>query len=361
MQRDRPRLTIGIVGLGTHGTNHAQILTALGHEVTGADADPSIRAEFEERFETETYERPADLFETAIDAVIISTPNKFHETVATAAFEAGHDVLLEKPLAHTVESAERIVEAAEASGQICMVGFHHRFRNPVRILKEYLDEGYFGELTHIQAKFIRRRGVPGRGTWYTSSEFAGGGALMDVGGHLLDLLLYFCDWPAIEDVIATSRSEFGPREDYAYLEMWGEDGEAKMYDVEDSVNAFLEFDDGTTADVEVAWAVNAESVHTYDLRGTAAGASLDITNTLTEVDPWVDQRQDLTLYEVRGGEVDHYVDSSIVARHNDPYEDELQTFLDAVVSGTRPDQTNVHQAMAVQRAVTEIYAAAQRR
>ncbi|MCU4975525.1 Gfo/Idh/MocA family oxidoreductase [Halobacteria archaeon AArc-m2/3/4] len=358
MTRDRPRLTLGIVGLGTHGVNHAQILRSLGHDVVGVDADPNVRSEFESQFETTTYERPSELFETDIDAVIISTPNKFHETVATKAFEADLDVLLEKPLAHTVESAERIVEAAERTDRICMVGFHHRFRSTCMVLKEYIDEGYLGEISHIQAKFIRRRGVPGRGTWYTSNEIAGGGALMDVGGHLLDLLLHFYDWPSLSDVIARSRSEFGPREDYAYLHMWGEDGEARMYDVEDSVNAFLEFENGATADIEVAWAANARSTHTYNVRGTKAGVALDITNTLTEVEPRVDQRNDLELYEVRSGGGDHFVNSSIVCSHNDPYRDELQSFLDAVVSGDRPEQNNVHQALDVQHVVNDIYRAA---
>lgn len=357
MNGDRPRLTIGIVGLGTHGANHAEILQDLGHELRGVDTDPDVRREFEEAFDAPTYERPPELFESGVDAVIISTPNKFHETVATNALEAGLDVLLEKPLADSVESAERIVEAAERTERICMVGFHHRFRSHCRVLGEYIDEGYLGEISHVKATFVRRRGIPGRGTWYTSTEIAGGGALMDVGAHLLDLLLYFLGWPEIEDVLATTRSEFGPREDYAYLHMWGEDGEARMYDVEDAVHAFLEFDNGTTADVEVAWATNAESRHTYEIRGTQAGATLDITNTITEVDPWVDQRNDLTLYEVRSGVADHYVDSELTCPLNDPYRDELSAFLDAVVAGERPESNNVHQALAVQRAIDRIYRA----
>ncbi|MEY7850615.1 Gfo/Idh/MocA family protein [Natrarchaeobius sp. A-rgal3] len=355
MNANRHQLTIGIVGLGTHGTNHTQALRELGHDVLGADADPTIRAEFADRFGAETFEHPSDLFEESIDAVIISTPTKFHEPVATKALEAGHAVLLEKPLAHTIESAERIADVAERTDQVCMVGFHHRFRNPCIVLKDYIEQGYLGEISHVQATFLRRRGVPGRGTWYTSKEIAGGGALMDVGSHALDLLLYFCDWPEIEDVLAQAFSEFGPREDYSYLEMWGEDGDARMYDVEDSANAFLEFENGCTANIEVAWATNAESLHSYRIRGTEAGAVLDITNTLDEVDPHVDQRNDLTLYEVRGGAIDHYVDSEVVCRRNDPYRDELTTFLDAVVSDDRPEQNNVHQALAVQRAVERIY------
>ncbi|MFP8952456.1 Gfo/Idh/MocA family protein [Natrialbaceae archaeon A-arb3/5] len=353
MDGNRQQLTIGIVGLGTHGTRHARALRKLGHDVVGADADPTIRAEFAHQFETETFEHPSELFATEIDAVIVATPTKFHEPVAMEAFDADLDILLEKPLAHTVESAERIAEAATAADRICMVGYHHRFRNPCTVLKEYIDEGYLGDISHIQAKYIRRRGVPGRGTWYTSTEIAGGGALMDLGSHALDMVFHFCGWPEIEDVLAQANSEFGPREDYAYIDMWGEDGDARMYDVEDSANAFLEFENGCTAHIEVAWATNTESVHSYEVRGTDAGASLDIT--LDEIGPGVDQRNDLTLYEVRGGEVDHYVDSEVVCERTDPFRDELAAFLEAVVTDTRPERTNVHQGLAVQRAVEQIY------
>ncbi|MDJ1434627.1 Gfo/Idh/MocA family oxidoreductase [Halostagnicola sp. A-GB9-2] len=355
MTANRDQLTIGIVGVGTHGMNHARVLRDLGHEVIAADADPTTRATFESEFETDPYENPSELFESDVDAVIISTPTKFHEPVATSAFEAGLDVLVEKPLAHTVTSAERIAAAAKRTNQICMVGFHHRFRNACTVLEEYIEEGYLGDVTHIDAKFIRRRGVPGRGTWYTSDEIAGGGALMDVGSHALDLLFSFYDWPTIENVLATANAEFGGQESYAYLHMWGEDSEARMYDVEDSVNAFLEFDDGRTADIEIAWAANTQSVHSYDVRGTEAGASLDITNTLEEIDPTGSRQNTLELYEVRNGVVDHFVDSEVVCPRNDPYRDELSTFLDAVVSGSRPERNNVHQALSVQRAIDRLY------
>jgi predicted dehydrogenase len=355
---DTPELKIGIVGLGTHGTNHAKILTDLGHQVLGVDTDRNVRRESQQRFDIDTYEHPSDLFAADIDATIISTPNKFHKAVALEAFDAGLDVLLEKPLAHTRTSAERIAEAAVESDSVCMTGFHHRYRNICQVAKSYIEDGYLGDLTHIQAKFIRRRGVPGRGTWYTSKEIAGGGAMMDVGGHLIDLLLFFCGWPAIEEVMATRRSDFGQQEEYAYLEMWGEDGQAKMYDVEDSVTAFCEFDSGTTASIEVAWAANTEATHSYLIRGTEAGAYLDITNSLEEVEPVPDERNALDLYEARSGRADHFVNSEVVAQLNNPYEDELRTFIDAVVSGDRPDANNVHQALAVQHAIDEIYTAA---
>ncbi len=350
-------VTVGIVGLGTHGANHARLLREMGHEVFGVDADPTARREFEEAFDRPAYESPNDLFDREVDAVVVSTPNKFHQPTAVGALEAGLDVLLEKPLAHDLESAERIAETAERTGNVCMVGFHHRYRNVCRVARSYVESGYLGDLTHIDAKFVRRRGVPGRGTWYTSEEIAGGGVLLDTGAHCLDLLLYLSGWPELESVNAAVDSYFGHRDDYAYLDMWGEDDEAKMYDVEDTVTAFCEFENGLTATVEVAWAANDEGSHSYRIKGTDAGAKLDITNSLNAVEPVPDQRNDLTLYEVRQGGRDHFVDSSVHVRPNDPYTDELETFVDAVVSGERPSTTSVHEALDVQRVIHRIYEA----
>jgi len=353
---DDIEIEVGIVGLGTHGTNHAEILTQMGHEVYGADTNPKSRRQFQKRFDTTTFDSPSDLFQSGIDAAIISTPNKFHEPAATEAMNAGLDVLLEKPLAHTLESAERMHDVAMETGNICMVGFHHRYRNICQLVKEYIEKGFFGEITHIDAKFIRRRGVPGRGTWYTSSDIAGGGAMTDIGAHLMDLLLFFNGWSEIEEVLATRRSDFGQHGDYAYIHMWGEDDRGKMYDVEDSVTAACKFENGMTANIEVAWAANTKSSHTYMLRGTEAGAHMDIVEPhLEEVEAVRESHNQLDLFEARKATVDHYVDSEVIVPDNDPYADELETFIEAVVGDERPAMTNVDEALQVQRAIDRIY------
>ncbi|MFB6139103.1 MAG: Gfo/Idh/MocA family protein [Halosimplex sp.] len=360
MDEDAPRMDIGLVGLGKHGETHAEFLEELGHTVHAVDLDPRAKRRFVERFDARMYEGLPELFSAGLDAAIISTPNKFHETAAIEAFEEGLDVLVEKPLAHTLESAERIVEAAEETGNICMCGYFHRFRNRVKLAKAYADSGRLGEVTHVDARYMRRRGVPGHGTWYTSREIAGGGALLDVGSFLVDLVLDFYGWPDLEEVIATARSDFGHRDDYAYLEMWGEDDDAEMYDVEDSATAFCEFEGGRTAHLEVAWAANARRRHEYNIRGTEAGVSLDVTTPLESVDPSSDQVRDFRLYEVRSDVVDHYVDSELVPPANDPFRDELAAFLAAVETGESPERCTAEQALSVQRVVDRIYEATDR-
>lgn len=346
------RLDIGIVGLGTHGLHRGEILQEFGQQVYGSDASPDARQDFERRFGDDHFETPTALFEQDLDAVVITTPNKFHAPVATEAMEQGIDVFIEKPLANTLENARRIATVAEETGRICMVGYQSRFLNVCKILKWYIDQGYFGTIRHVQSSYMRRRGVPGRGSWYTSKEISGGGALIDIGIHVIDLLLYFLDESRVNDITSVTRSDFGGRESYAYLDMWGEDDDTQMFDVEDSVSAFLEFEGDTTATVEVAWAVNAESTHTYHIHGTEAGARLDITDVLNAT---ADVHQSLQLFEARTGGADHYLDSSVTTNRNDPYKEQIETFIDAVATDEPPSINTVEQALAVQQIVEQIY------
>ncbi|WP_330632948.1 Gfo/Idh/MocA family protein [Halocatena halophila] len=346
-------LDIGIVGLGTHGRHRARLLDNAGQRVFGADASKDARNQFDRKFEKHHVTDPEGLFEMELDGIIIATPNKFHAPAAIEAMERGHDVFIEKPLAHTLEAARTIQRVAESTGRLCMVGYQSRFLNVCKILKQYIDEGFFGEIRHVETAYRRRRGVPGRGSWYTAKEIAGGGALIDIGIHVFDLLLYFLEETTVTEMMATTRCDFGSRESYAYLDMWGEDDDANMFDVEDSVSAFLSFSEGTTATVEVAWATNAESAHQYHIHGTEAGALLDITDVLNAS---TDVHQSLTFYEARTGGAHHYLDSTVTTTPNDPYVAQMETFLEAVATGRDPSINTLEQALAIQRLVHRIYA-----
>lgn len=346
------RLEIGVVGLGTYGSYRAEILEEFGHRMYGADPSVTTRDELETEFEGGLYESPSALFEKDIDALVITTPNKFHESVAVDAMEQGIDVFIEKPLAHSLESAEQIAEVADDTEQICMVGFQSRFLNVCNILKSYIEEGRLGEITHIEAKYTRRRGVPGRGTWYTSDEIAGGGAVIDIGIHVFDLLFYFLDSPSVSNVVSSTRCDFGDRESYAYLDMWGEDDDARMFNVEDAASGFIEFDDGTTASIEIAWATNVEPEHAYYIHGTEMGAHLDITDI---VDSEADVVQMLNFYRAETGGADHFLDISATTNRNDPYREQMREFEEAIIAREHPSINTIEQALDVQRLVDRVY------
>jgi predicted dehydrogenase len=334
---------VGIVGLGGIARYHADRLIETGAELVGGmDVDEGARESFAHEYGTETFGDAAALYELC-DAVLITTPNRFHEEYAVSALEAGLDVLLEKPLAHTLESAQRIADAAASADGFLMVGFNNRFAPPMEVLKHRAQTGELGQVTHVEANYVRRRGVPGRGSWFTSEAVAGGGALIDIGVHAIDLALHLLDFPEVVEVSGVTRSEFGSREDYTYLEMWGDDDGPKGFDVDDSASAFIRCEDGRTVSLEAAWAVNRPPTQEFFVRGTAGGARFDKATG------------DLTLYESGVGGAHHLADTEVRTRDGDPHRAEQEAFLDAVREGSAPDRNTVEQALAVQRVIDAIY------
>jgi predicted dehydrogenase len=336
---------IGIVGLGTMGRLHARNVSELGADVVaGADVDEGTRAEFAAEFDADTYESHEDLLD--VDAVIVTTPNRFHEEIAVDALEAGCCVLLEKPLAHTLESAERIAEAARRSSGFCMVGFHNRFSPAAATAKAYADAGRLGEITHVEADYVRRRGIPAPGSWFTDEELAGGGALIDVGVHVIDLVLYLLDFPDLVEVTGVTRSQFGDREDYADPDGFGAgwDAGGNTFDVDDSVSAFLRTESGQTISLEVAWATNRSPSKDVVLRGTEAGAALEVGGS------------DVELYETGTVGIDHHVESTVTGTvDRRDHAAEAEQFLAAVERGEAPSTNTVEEALAVQRVIDAIY------
>ncbi|GAB6880693.1 Gfo/Idh/MocA family oxidoreductase [Halorubrum gandharaense] len=340
---DADDVAVGIVGLGGIGHHHATRLQERGANLVGGmDIDVDARERFHEEFGVHAYESEGDLYE-ACDAVLVTTPNRFHEEYAVSALEAGLDVLLEKPLAHTLESAERIAGAAREADGFCMVGFNNRFADPVQVIKHYQNEGRFGETTHVEANYVRRRGVPGRGSWFTSKGVSGGGALIDIGVHAIDLALYFLDHPEVVEVSGETRSEFGGRDDYAYVHMWGDDAGPEGFDVDDSASAFIRDADGNTVSLEVAWATNRPTNDEFVIRGTEAGATFDRGE------------DELTIHEaaVDGGH--HLSDAEIETRETDSHAAEQGVFLEAVAAGEAPSINTVEEALTVQRVIDAIY------
>ncbi|UIO98651.1 Gfo/Idh/MocA family oxidoreductase [Halobaculum sp. CBA1158] len=340
---DPSGIRVGIVGLGGIGRHHATRLESLGADlVGGVDVDADARERFVREFDAEALEDAGELYDL-VDAVFVTTPNRFHEEYAVSALERGLHVLLEKPLAHRLESAERIAAAAREAEGICMVGFNNRFAAPVEVLKHYQRAGRFGDIRHVEANYVRRRGVPGRGSWFTSRAVSGGGSLIDIGVHAIDLALHVLDFPEVVEVSGVARSEFGGRDDYAYIDMWGNDSGPEDFDVDDSVSAFVRTADDTTVSLEAAWATNRPENDDFFVRGTEAGARFDRASG------------DLTLFESGVGGDNHLTDTSVDTRDVDTHSAEQAAFLEAVATDEDLTRNTVGQAMTVQRVIDAIY------
>ncbi|MDQ2052309.1 Gfo/Idh/MocA family oxidoreductase [Natronolimnohabitans sp. A-GB9] len=342
MTTDRYDIETGIVGLGNIGQYHAERLVEHGVPLVGGmDVAAEARSRFARRYDVDVYEDHHALYDD-VDAVIITTPNKYHEEYAVDAFERDLDVLLEKPLAHSLESATRIADAAADSDGHAMVGFNNRFSNTVRIVRNRIESGRLGEVTHVEANYVRRRGIPGRGSWFTRRQIAGGGALIDLGVHAIDLALYLLDYPTVEEVNGVARGEFGSDEEYAYLEMWGEDAGPAGFDVDDSASAFIRCADDRTVSLEVAWATNRPATHEFVIRGTESAARFDLLEG------------DLSFHSASSAGPDHLEDTTVETHQNDTHSAEQEAFFDRIEAGD-PDDCSVTQALTVQRVIDSIY------
>lgn len=310
---------IGVIGLGTMGIHHADRLVAADAEiVAGADVIADARSAFADRFDAPTYEDHAAMYETDLDGIIITVPNALHEEVAVTALDKGVHTLVEKPLAHTVESAERIAEAASDADSFCTVGFVMRYYDAVRELLALRTRGEFGDITHVEARYVRRHNRPERG-WFTDADLAGGGALVDIGSHVLDLALLILGFPDIEGIYGRTRT-------------------ASAYDVEDSASALIRCGDGATIGLDAAWVSNGPATREIIVRGTTGGAILDIDT------------QELRIYP--GPDSDPEI---VETESQDWLAPEDEAFAAAVAAGTLPEIGRVEQALTVQRVLAGVY------
>ncbi len=348
MVRTAEAVQIGVIGLGGMGHTHAANVFNLDHEVAaGVDVVEEARDEFADQFGVPTYETFEAMYEAEdLDGVVVTTPNKFHEPATVAALERGYNVLCEKPLAHSLEAAQRIAEAADRSEGFCMVGFHNRFTTPVSVFKEYQSEGRFGEIRHVQANYVRRRGIPGVGSWFTDRELAGGGALIDIGIHALDLALYTLGYPDVEEVLGITRSDFGGRTDYAdpdgFSGNW--DSTDETFDVDDSVTALIRCADGKTISLEAAWAAEQSPTTDFVVRGTEGGAEFSL------------HEDSLKILNSGTQGTDHYVDSEITGSLEPAGRPaEIERFVDGILEGAAPEINTVEEGLTIQRVIDAIY------
>ncbi|MGG1515325.1 Gfo/Idh/MocA family oxidoreductase [Paenibacillus oryzisoli] len=212
------------------------------------------------------------LKDASIDIVHVLTPNISHAEISIAALEAGKHVMCEKPMAKTAAEAQAMVEAAKRTGKKLTVGYNNRFRPDSQHLKNICAEGGLGHIYFAKAHAIRRRAVP---TWgvFLDEEKQGGGPLIDIGTHALDLTLWMMDNYKPKVVLGTKYHELSSTENAANA--WGPWDPSK-FTVEDSAFGMIVMENGATIMLESSWALNTLEVDEAkcSLSGTEGGADM---------------------------------------------------------------------------------------
>ncbi len=322
MANSEKKLRIGSIGIGGMGRCHLQAhLTNPRVEIVAlCDIVPEkcknlitnlkmpestpIYADFKEMIEKEQ-----------LDAVDICTPNNFHSIIAVYAFEHGLHVFCEKPDAVSPEEAIRMKEASEKAGKILHVMRNNRYYQHSQYVKQYIKEGNVGEIYCGRCGWIRRRGIPGKGGWFTTKAESGGGPLIDLGVHLIDLSIWFMGNPKPVSVSGCTYTKFADNDAKAdsVHSAFGEAKSDGTFDVEDLAMGFIRFDNGACLQIEFSWASNIEEEKLFvELRGEKAGISWDSRKVgiwtedgnggLLDIRPWFHD-----LYNGHGRALEHFV------------------------------------------------------
>ncbi len=279
---DKKKLKIGIIGCGGIANNkHMPALARLSDLCEMAafcDIKEERAVKAAKQYGTADSKVYADYSELLknkeIDVVHVLTPNVVHCPVTVAAFEAGKHVLCEKPMAHCTGDAQKMLDAWKKSGKQFTIGYQNRFRPEVQMLHKTCETGELGEIYYAKAHAVRRRAVP---TWgvFPNKALQGGGPLIDIGTHALDITLWMMNNYKPVSVTGSVFYKLGHLPQAVEGNMFGP-WDPRTYEVEDSAFGMIKMKDGSAINLEAAWAINMlESREaSTTLCGTKAGAEI---------------------------------------------------------------------------------------
>ena len=275
--------TLRIVFIGTGGIAgfHAMGYEAVADKcqlVAGCDLDrdkceayckahsiPSVYTDYKEMLEKER-----------LDAVSVTTWNAAHCEPTIYALEHGVNVLYEKPMAMNAAQAQRMYEAAQKSGKLLQIGFVRRYGDDADTVKRFIDAGDMGDIYYAKATYLRRSGCPGG--WFADLDYSGGGPLIDLGVHVMDLARYLAGKPKPVTAFGRTFRGLGNNRAQASDSAWVAPVSKSKFNctVEDFASGMVVFDNGFTLSVEASFNLNIKADRgSLELFGTKAGAVVD--------------------------------------------------------------------------------------
>ena len=297
-------LKVGIIGVGgIAGTHFPGWQESRHSEIAGlADLNGDVLRRVGEKLNVaKRYTDPQELIaDPDIDIIDICTPNMSHTPLAVAALNAGKHVLCEKPLAPTPQDIQKIIAARDKSGKELMVAQHFRFDGRAQALKAEIDSGVLGDVYHARCWMLRRAGLiatPG----FVHKQLSGGGPVIDIGVHILDLTLWMMGEPKPVTVSGVTQDKLAHKP--GAFSTWSGAIPPTM-DVEEFASAFVRFDNGATLILEVSWLLHhktdGEDMQMW-LYGDKGGAHWP-HNEIVQTNYATQQHTSLQLQRAAGGE-----------------------------------------------------------
>ena len=336
-------IRVGVIGAGAIAHNHCQGINSHKEAkvVAVADLSKERAEEIKEAYELEkTYRKWEQLVDDdKIDAVAIALPNSLHAPVALAALKAGKHVILDKPFALNYAEAASVVAAAKKAKRVFTLGMNQRFSHGHQVIKALAERGEFGDIFHAKASWLRRAGSPKFGTWFCRKDLAGGGCMLDIGVHALDLCLYVTDNFEPVSVSGKVNTKFGNRG--IGEGGWGKSDRGKMiFDVDDSAFAFIRFKNDMVIELNVSWILHQEvgDKNGVQVYGTEAGGT---TNPAR-------------VFRFAKGEGEYEVVEPQGVKIRYPHCNRHVNWIDAIL-GKDELMTSTEQALVVQKIIDAVY------
>ena len=276
------KIRVGVIGLGM-GSNHARDYKASPNAelVAICDIDPArLKARAAEFAPVHAYADYKEMIrKERLDAVSVAVPNFLHCPLTCYALNHGLNVLCEKPMAMNAREAMKMRDLAKRKRLKLMIHFNYRWTQEAQALKRIVDEGILGKVYWGHTRWLRTRGFPGNGTWFTVKSRSGGGPLIDLGVHRTDLALWLMGYPEVSSVTAATYNHLARNWPIKALIVpvgataGGKIVVKKGADVEDLASAFIRFKNGSTLTLEASWDLNGERFEDQltEIYGTKGG------------------------------------------------------------------------------------------
>lgn len=253
---------IGFLGVGWIGRNRMQAMLETGAVEAAGIADPSEQMAAEAAQlapDAKLVSSLDELLDLGLNGIAIATPSALHPEQAIRALEAGVSVFCQKPLGRTVDEVRAVVDAARAADKLLAVDLSYRFTEGLRAIRERVQAGELGRVYAANLVFHNAYG-PDK-AWFYDPSLSGGGCVMDLGVHLVDLALWMLDFPEVKGISSRLFREGEP---------------LRAGQVEDYAVASLDLESGAAVQIACSWKLPAgrDAIIAAEFYGTAGGAAL---------------------------------------------------------------------------------------